>query len=83
MWSCSFEGSGVSVIAPKEPGAGKIEIQIDGQTRGTADESTAGPRQAQQTVWEVSGLTSGRHSLRIINRGPGPVAVDALILHSQ
>ena len=33
VWSCSFTGSSVSVIAPKEPGAGKIEVQIDGQTR--------------------------------------------------
>ncbi|MDA3876787.1 MAG: alpha-L-fucosidase, partial [Halothiobacillus sp.] len=33
VWSCSFEGTGVSVIAPKEAGAGKIEVQIDGETR--------------------------------------------------
>jgi alpha-L-fucosidase len=81
VWSCSFSGSRVSVIAPKEPGAGKIEIQIDGQTRGTADETTAGPRQAQQTVWEITGLAAGRHTLAIVNRGPGPVALDALILN--
>ena len=33
IWSCSFTGTNVSVIAPKEAGAGKIEVQIDGQTR--------------------------------------------------
>jgi alpha-L-fucosidase len=79
VWSCSFTGSGVSVIAPKEPGAGKMEIQIDGETRALADLSTPGPRQAQQTVCNVTGLGSSRHSIKIINRGPGPVAVDALI----
>jgi hypothetical protein len=57
VWSCSFTGSSVSVIAPKEAGAGKIEVQIDGQTRATADLSTAGPRQAQQRVCEVTGLS--------------------------
>ena len=80
VWSCSFTGSGISVIAPKEPGAGKIEIQIDGQTRGMADLSTTGTRQAQQTVCEVSELASGKHTLAIINRGQGQVAVDALIV---
>jgi hypothetical protein len=80
VWSSSFTGRSVSVIAPKEAGAGRIEIQIDGRTRATADESTSGPRLAQQTVCEVTGLTSGKHSIKIINRGSGPVAVDALVV---
>lgn len=80
VWSCSFVGNSVSVIAPKEAEAGKIDIQIDGQTRATADLSTTGARQAQQTVCEVTGLTPGKHAIRIVNRGPGPVAVDALIV---
>jgi alpha-L-fucosidase len=79
IWSGSFTGGSVSVIAPKEAGAGKIEVQIDGQTRATADLSTTGARQAQQTVCEVTGLTPGKHAIALVNRGPGPVAVDALI----
>jgi alpha-L-fucosidase len=78
VWRCSFTGTGVSVIAPKEPGAGKIEIQIDGQSRATADLSATGTRQSQQTVCEINGLSPGKHAIAIINRGPGPVAVDAL-----
>ncbi|MCW5555989.1 MAG: alpha-L-fucosidase [Verrucomicrobiae bacterium] len=80
VWSSSFNGTSVSVVAPKEPGAGKIEIQIDGQPRATVDLSTAGPRRAQETVWEITGLTPGNHQIAIINRGPGSVAVDALIV---
>jgi alpha-L-fucosidase len=80
VWSCSFTGSSVKVIAPKEAGAGKIEIQIDGQSRATADLSTTGARQAQQVVCEVTGLTAGKHAINLVNRGPGPVAVDALIV---
>ena len=79
VWSSSFTGGSISVIAPKEAGAGKIEIQIDGQSRATADLSTTGGRQAQQVVFEVAGLSAGKHSINIVNRGPGPVAVDALI----
>ena len=69
------------MIAPKEAGAGTIEVQVDGQSRATAHLSTTGARQPQQRVCEVTGLTLGRHSLAIINKGPGPVALDALIVN--
>ena len=78
-WTSTFTGTSVSVYAPKESGAGKIEIQIDGQVKATADLSTTGARQAQQLVSEVTGLTAGQHTISIINRGPGPVAVDAIV----
>jgi hypothetical protein len=77
-WSATFTGSGVAVYAPKEPGAGRIEIQIDGQTLATADLSTSGARQPQQLVAELTGLAPGKHGITIVNRGPGPVAVDAI-----
>jgi alpha-L-fucosidase len=80
VWSYSFTGTGVSVIAPKEVGAGKIEVQIDGQSRATADLSTTGLRQAEQVVYETTGLPPGQHAINIVNRGSGPVAVDALIV---
>ncbi len=80
VWSSSFTGGSVAIVAPKEQGAGKIEVQIDGQSRATADLSTTGARQPQQMVCELAGLTPGKHAINIINRGPGPVAVDALIV---
>ena len=64
---------------PERTGAGKMEIQIDGQTRATVDLSTTGAREAQQHVCELTGLSPGKHLIQIINRGAGPVAVDAII----
>ena len=78
-WTSTFTGTGVAIYAPKEAGAGKIEIQIDGQTSVTVDLSTTGARQAQQLVSEVTDLTADKHTISIINRGPGPVAVDAIV----
>jgi alpha-L-fucosidase len=83
VWSCSFTGSNVSVIAPKEAGSGKIEIQIDGENRAIADLSISGTRQAQQVVCKIFGLTPGKHTINIINRGSGPVAVDAIIVREK
>ncbi len=80
VWSASFTGTGVSIVAPREPGAGTIEIQVDGQAPVTADLNTTGARQARQVVSEFSRLAPAHHNIRIIHRGPGPVAVDALIV---
>jgi len=80
IWTSSFSGTGVIIVAPKEAGAGILEVQIDGQTRATANLSTDGPRLAQQMVCEINSLASGRHSISLINRGPGPVALDALVV---
>ena len=80
IWTCSFTGTSVKVIAPKEEGAGKIEILIDGKPRATADLSITGTRQPQQVVCEISDLTSGKHTIGIVNCGSGSVAVDALIV---
>ena len=79
-WTSTFTGTSVSVYAPKESGDGKIEIQIDGQTSATADLSATGARQPQQSVAQVTGLAAGQHTISIINRGPGPVSVDAIVV---
>jgi hypothetical protein len=83
IWNCAFTGIGVAVISPKETGAGKIEVQIDGKARATVDLSTSGMRRAQEMVYEVTGLNSGKHTIKITNRGPGTVAVDAIIVRER
>jgi hypothetical protein len=46
----------------------------------TADLSTGALCLPQQAVCEVSGLTAGSHTIAMVNRGPGPVAVDGLVV---
>jgi hypothetical protein len=48
VWSCEFTGNNIKVITPKETDAGKIEIQIDGQTLTIVDLSVVGERKPQQ-----------------------------------
>ncbi len=78
--TATFTGTGIAVYAPKESGAGKIEIKIDGETKEVVDLAAAGARQAQQMVTEITGLAPGQHFISIINRGPGSVAVDAMVV---
>jgi alpha-L-fucosidase len=82
IWTYTFMGSRVKIIAPKEAGAGNIEVQIDGIKRAIVDLSTTRTRQAQQVVYEVNKLSSGKHTISIVNRGPGPVAVDAILINN-
>lgn len=82
-WTSSFTGKNISVIAPKESGAGKIEIQIDGKAYATVDLAINGKRKAQQVVFLAKGLTAGTHVIKIINRGNGMVSIDALIVGEE
>ena len=80
-WTATFTGSAVSVIAPKENGAGTFEIKIDGKSFGVVDLSVTGERQAQQFVLVASDLNESDHTITIIHRGSGTVAIDALIIN--
>lgn len=80
IWTGSFTGTNVSVISPKGAGAGMIEVKIDGQYLAKVDLSTLETRQPQQMVFKVTDLTPGRHVINIVNCGPGPVAVDAILV---
>ncbi len=79
-WSTTFTGCSISVVAPKEPGAGKIEVLIDSKSWGIIDLSTGGERKPQQIVFTENNLPSGKHAITIINRSSGKVSVDALII---
>jgi len=79
-WKFSFVGRSVSVVAPTQPGAGKIGINIDGKTAKVVDLSNTISRQSQQIVYHIDKLANGTHTITIINRGGGAVAIDALII---
>lgn len=79
VWSCSFSGPTLAVIAPKQQGAGSIEIQIDNQPPVTVSLNCEGECQPQQTVYARTNLSPGKHTLKITHEGEGVVAVDAVI----
>jgi alpha-L-fucosidase len=77
-WAFTFTGNGIAVVAPVQMGGGKIEVLIDGMKSKTVDLS-ATTAKSQQVVYQVDKLVQGAHTITIINRGGGPVAIDALI----
>lgn len=77
-WRFSFTGKSISVIAPTQPGSGKVEILIDGRSKKIDDLSADDGRHSQQEVYRIDKLAPGKHVITLINRGGGPVAIDAL-----
>ncbi|MDQ1046314.1 hypothetical protein [Streptomyces sp. V4I2] len=71
----TFTGTGVSVIGEKNSDQGQIEVFVDGTSKGQFDTS-ATTRQAQQTVYGVSGLTAGSHTIQVVKRSGSFATVD-------
>ena len=59
-----------------------MEIVIDGQRQAMVNLS-AGEAPPQQQVFKSRHLSSGRHTIEIINEGKGPVAIDAVIVEDK
>jgi len=73
-----FTGRGVSVIAPKEAGAGKIEVQVDGQTARQPTCPPPASASPNRRCVKSPALQPAKHVISIINRGSPTLAVDAL-----
>jgi hypothetical protein len=80
--------SGKCLVALSSPGQGiqfsrvpaSSKLAIHNATTNVGTISVTINGQPQQRAWEVTGLAPGKHTIAIINRGPGPVAVDALVV---
>jgi hypothetical protein len=72
----SFTGSSVSLIGPRGPEFGTMDIYIDGVLEGTAD-GYSSQRLAQQVLFTASSLDYGSHTIKVVNTG-SILAFDAL-----
>ncbi|MFJ4849351.1 MULTISPECIES: glycosyl hydrolase family 95 catalytic domain-containing protein [unclassified Streptomyces] len=74
----TFTGTGVGYISERNGDMGPVDVYLDGTFQATVDLRVSGARQAQQTVWQRTGLTQGTHTIRIVNRSTSVGMVDAL-----
>ena len=71
-----FTGTGVSVIMPKDSSQGNVDIYIDNVLKQTVNTS-ASSYQAQQTIYSISGLSSGSHTVKIVKKDGTYMQLDA------
>ena len=65
------------MICPREPGAGTIEVFIDGKSVGTVNLASEN-RLAQVSVLKAENLGNVEHEITVVHKSGGPVAVDAI-----
>ncbi|QGR00194.1 glycoside hydrolase family 27 protein [Paenibacillus psychroresistens] len=63
----SFTGTGVEVVTEKDSAQGNIDIYVDGVFKQTVNTYNA-TRLAQQTVYSITGLSSGSHTIKGIKK---------------
>lgn len=76
-----FNGTGVDYIAETNSDEGTVDIYVDGTLAKTIDCSNT-TRTYQQTVFSVTGLAPGRHTIKGVMTGGSYMIVDAFTVHS-
>ncbi|WP_152394325.1 carbohydrate-binding protein [Paenibacillus guangzhouensis] len=80
----TFEGTGIAIVTEKFTDMGIIDVYIDGMLQKSVD-CYSPTRLAQQQVFRASGLSWGKHTIKVINQSTyatmGKIAIlDALIV---
>jgi hypothetical protein len=75
--SYTFTGTGISVISEKDSNEGNMEVYIDGSDKGAFSADSSG-LEAQQTIYSVSGLAAGGHTLKIVKDSGTYMLLDGL-----
>ncbi len=62
----SFNGSGVQVLSERGSDMGNVQIYLDGSLVATYNCYLTGGTRAQQVIYQVKGLASGSHTLKLV-----------------
>lgn len=71
----TFTGTGISLITETNSDEGTIAVSLDGNSQGTVN-ANAPSRNVQQTLYTVSGLSVGRHTLTLTKTGGTYLVID-------
>jgi hypothetical protein len=75
----TFTGTGISFLTETNSDEGDIAVTVDGVAKGTVSANTA-QRLAQQSLYSVSGLAAGRHTLTVTKLSGSYLLVDGFTL---
>ena len=74
----TFTGTGISYLSEKNGDMGNVDVYIDGAFQANVNLYVSGARQSQQVVYSKTGLASGTHTIKIVNKTTSVGIVDAL-----
>lgn len=73
----TFTGTGIQYLSERNGDMGKVDVYLDNALQSTVDLYVSGARQAQQVVWQKSGLARGSHTVKVVNRSTSVGMIDA------
>ena len=76
--SYTFTGTGVEYLSERFSDMGNVDVYIDNVFQANVNLNVGGARQAQQVVYSKTGLASGQHTIRIVNKTGSVGMIDAL-----
>lgn len=76
----TFTGTGISLITETNSDEGSSAVSLDGASQGSVN-ANATSRHVQQTVYSVSGLALGRHTLTLTKTGGTYLVIDRFDVH--
>ena len=75
--SYTFTGTSVSYVTETNSDEGTVDVYIDGTLKQSVNCSTA-TRSARQSVYSVSGLPAGAHTIKLVKTGGTFMLLDAI-----
>ena len=76
-FSYTFRGTGIKVITEMDESQGEMDVYVDGVFKATVDTRHNG-RLAQQTVYEIGGLSNSEHTIKAVKKSGGYMLLDML-----
>ncbi|MDX3852402.1 glycosyl hydrolase family 95 catalytic domain-containing protein [Streptomyces sp. AK02-01A] len=73
----TFTGTGIQYLSERNGDMGTVDVYLDNVLQATVNLRISGARQAQQVVWEKSGLSRGSHTIKIVNQSTSVGMIDA------
>ncbi|RKP54507.1 glycoside hydrolase family 27 protein [Cohnella endophytica] len=71
----TFNGTGIELVTEKDSSQGDIDIYVDNAFKGTVNTYNA-TRQVQQTVYRISGLSNGSHTIKAVKKSGTYMLID-------
>ncbi|MEO3860167.1 hypothetical protein [Acrocarpospora sp. B8E8] len=74
----TFTGTGIEILSERFSDMGNMDVYLDNVFQQNVNLNQGGARQAQQVVYAKTGLASGQHTLRVVNKTTSVGMIDAL-----